>query len=197
MTKRKGAIPKNLQNRRPDGTPMSIEESRPDDVAEAIMITGNPLIDNFSRAARECGLNHSLIKKIRKKLEMELLPVKLAVEEAKTQQLLSLTADRARRVIESVTQENIDEASLRDKAVAFGILVEKRQLLSGEPTHLIGIQDRRHLSELTQKMVLEAQRRGIVIDVSPVDGSVHCQDEIPTPEGPPAMHHGERRKITP
>lgn len=173
-----------------------MEQTDSPEVADAIAISTDPLVANFARAARECGLNKDLARRIKERLQKELLPVGMAVKEAKTSVLLNLTADRARRIIESVTQSDIDDASLRDKAVAFGILVEKRQLLSGEPTHLIGIQDRRHLGDLTKALMLEAQRRGITIDTSPIDGSVRCLDETPTPEMP-MLHKRERRKIDP
>ncbi len=189
-----------LDGRRPDGTmlnPMRLEQTDRDDVAEAIVVASDPGITNFNRAARESGLNPNLANKIKKKLDRELLPVKLAVQEVKTSQLLGLTADRAWRILDSISQKDIDDAKLRDKAVAAAILLEKRQLLSGEPTHLIGVQDRRHLGDLTKALMLEAQRRGITIDTSPIDGSVRCLEENTTEDGPAPLHWRERRKIEP
>ncbi len=190
------AYAKKREGRAPGGTMLPVVDTKPDDVAEVVDIATNPLIDNFSRAVRETGISPTLAKKIKGKLDRELLPVKLAVEEVKTSQLLNLTADRARRILEGITQEDIDKAGLRDKAVAAAIFIEKRQLLSGEPTHLIGVQDRRELGEIMKLMMLEAKRRGLTIDVSPVDGSVRCMDETPTPEVP-MLHKRERRKIEP
>ncbi len=185
-----------LDGRKPDGTMLPREQTDRADVAEAIVIASDPGVSNFARAARESGLSVNMANKIKKKLDRDLLPVKLAVREVKTSQLLGLTADRAQRILEGITQEDIDKAGLRDKAVAAAIFIEKRQLLSGEPTHLIGVQDRRHLGDLTKALMIEAQRRGITIDVSPVDGSVRCLDEIPTEEVP-MLHKRERRKIEP
>lgn len=188
------AAAKKREGRAPGGTMLPVLETKPEEIAEVVAIVADPLIDNFSRAVRETGISPTLAKKIKGKLDRELLPLKLAVKETKTSQLLELTADRARRILDSISQEDIDKAGLRDKAVAAAIFIEKRQLLSGEPTHLIGVQDRRELGDLMKAMLLEAQRRGIAIDVSPVDGSVRCMDEIPTPELP-MLHKRERRKI--
>lgn len=192
------AAAKKREHHNPDGTfnIPRLEQTDRDDVAEAIVVASDPGVSNFARAAREAGLSVGMANKIKKKLDRDLLPVKLAVREVKTSQLLGLTADRAQRILEGITQEDIDKAGLRDKAVAAAIFIEKRQLLSGEPTHLIGVQDRRHLGDLTKALMLEAQRRGITIDVSPVDGSVRCLDEISTPELP-MLHKRERRKIEP
>ncbi len=192
------AYAKKREHHNPDGTfnIPRLEETDRDDVAEAIVVASDPGVSNFARAARESGLSPAMANKIKKKLDRELLPVKLAVREVKTSQLLGLTADRAWRILDSISQKDIDDAGLRDKAVAAAILLEKRQLLSGEPTHLIGVQDRRHLGDLTKALMLEAQRRGITIDTSPIDGSVRCLDEIPTEEVP-MLHKRERRKIEP
>lgn len=192
------AAAKKREHHNPDGTfnVPRLEHTDREDVAEAIVVASDPGVSNFARAARESGLSPAMANKIKKKLDRELLPVKLAVRKVKTSQLLDLTADRAQRILEGITQEDIDKAGLRDKAVAAAIFIEKRQLLSGEPTHLIGVQDRRHLGDLTKALMLEAQRRGIIIDVSPVDGSVRCLDETPTPEVP-MLHKRERRTIEP
>ncbi len=193
------AYAKKREHHNPDGTfnIPRLEETDREDVAEAIVVASDPGVSNFARAARESGLSPAMSNKIKKRLDRDLLPVKLAVREVKTSQLLGLTADRAHRILDSISQEDIDKAGLRDKAVAAAILLEKRQLLSGEPTHLIGVQDRRHLGDLTKALMLEAQRRGITIDTSPIDGSVRCLDENSTEEGPAPLHWRERRKIEP
>lgn len=197
------AYAKKREGHRPDGPfdgtvkPPRLEETDRADVAEAIMVASDPLMDNFSRAAREAGLSKNMALNIKKKLDRELLPVKLAVQKVKTSQLLDLTADRAYRILDGITQEDIDKAGLRDKAVAAAIMIEKKQLLSGEPTHLIGVQDRRELGDLMKAMLLEAKRRGLAIDTSPVDGSVRCLEENSTEEGPAPLHWRERRKVDP
>ena len=191
------AAAKKREGRTPDGTMLPVEQTDRDDVAEAIVVASDPGITNFNRAVRQTGLSPSMAKKIKGRLDRDLLPVKLAVEEVKTSQLLALTADRAQRILSSISQEDIDKAGLRDKAVAAAIFIEKRQLLSGEPTHLIGVQDRRHLGDLTKALMLEAQRRGITIDVSPIDGSTRCLDENTTEDGPAPLHWRGRRKIEP
>lgn len=193
------AYAKKREGHNPDGTlnPPRLEETDREDVAKAIVIASDPGVTNFAKAAREAGLSPAMANKIKAKLDRELLPVKLAVQEVKTSQLLGLTADRAYRILDSISQKDIDDAKLRDKAVAAAILLEKRQLLSGEPTHLIGVQDRRHLGDLTKALMLEAQRRGITIDVSPIDGSTRCLDENTTEDGPAPLHWRGRRKIEP
>ena len=75
------AAAKKREGRAPGGTMLPVVEAKPDEVAEVVAIAANPLIDNFSRAVRETGISPTLAKKIKGKLDRELLPVKLAVEE--------------------------------------------------------------------------------------------------------------------
>ncbi|KPK66949.1 hypothetical protein AMJ82_11540, partial [candidate division TA06 bacterium SM23_40] len=77
-----------------------------------------------------------------------------------------LVSDRARRILESISEADLEEANLRDKAVAASIMIEKRQLLSGEPTEIIDMQSREHVNVLVQALVVEAKRRGIDFDVT-------------------------------
>jgi hypothetical protein len=88
------------------------------------------------------------------------------LREASAPRLLKLIGDRALRLIESVDVNAIRDAKLRDKMVAFGILIDKHQLLSGLPTQRLDISDRRKMDELMVMLFKEAKRRGIKFDIS-------------------------------
>ena len=51
--------------------------------------------------------------------------------------------------------------------VAFGITIDKWNVLSGKPSRIYTIEDRRSINELTEALVAEATRRGMydVVDV--------------------------------
>ena len=55
-------------------------------------------------------------------------------------------------------------ANLRDLALAQSALIEKRQLLRGEPTQIISDAERRQLIELFPKVIAEGKRRGLLIE---------------------------------
>jgi len=61
------------------------------------------------------------------------------VAELRVQKRVGLAAQLetlAYRIVEAVTPEDIQKASLRDKMVACGIIIEKVQLLRGQPTQI-------------------------------------------------------------
>ncbi len=47
------------------------------------------------------------------------------------------------------------------------MMVDKRQLLRGEPTQVIKIQDIRKLDEAARLLHAEMERRGLLVDVTP------------------------------
>ncbi len=60
-----------------------------------------------------------------------------------------------------------NRASVRDLAAVAGMMVDKRQLLRGEPTQVIRIQDIRKLDEMAKVRHEEMERRGMLVDVTP------------------------------
>ena len=153
-------------------------KAEPDKVAAFIEAVSVPTNRSVAKAAKSSGLPEPAARALEKRLSTEYLPLKLAVEEVKTSELLGLVSDRARRVLDAVSQEDIERATLRDKAIAFGIFVEKRQLLSGEPTHLISIQERGHLDVVARKLLREAARRGIDMQLDPVSSEYRAAEEM-------------------
>ncbi len=89
------------------------------------------------------------------------------LRKANTVDILALLDHCIRGVMESLASEDWSKVGARDKAVIGGILIDKRQLLSGEPTAIISVDDRRSIEELSKAFVYEAKRRGLVHDLQP------------------------------
>lgn len=62
-------------------------------------------------------------------------------------------------------------ASMKEKVLALGILIDKRQLLRGEPTAIMRVQDIRKLDEVGKLLQAEMERRGMMVDVTPERGN--------------------------
>jgi|TARA_Y100000310_G_scaffold21356_2_gene20632 hypothetical protein len=56
------------------------------------------------------------------------------------------------------------KTNARDLMTIIGIGVDKRQLLSGEPTHILSHGDRKNISNLLPALVAEVERRGLTIE---------------------------------
>ena len=124
----------------------------------------SPMIEEVRKLALEEGIEPQAVRGLVERMNRAGLGIPTDLREASAPQLLKLMGDRALQLIESVDINAIADAKLRDKMIAFGILVDKLQLLRGEPTQRLDISDRRRMDELMVMMFKEAKRRGIKFD---------------------------------
>jgi hypothetical protein len=152
------------------------EKTRPEQAAIAIDKLTEPFGERFKQICLDSGLPMRTTEALQQRLKGRYTAVRKEIENVKTADLLALTSEKAKMIIEAVDEEDIMAAGLRDKAVAYGILIDKRQLLSGEPTQILSFEERRHLDTIVPLLLREAQRRGLVIDVDPISSEVRAID---------------------
>jgi ribosomal protein S12 len=129
-------------------------------LAELMM---DPLADVAELAAK-AGMSEAMIRGLRTKAETQFQAPATALKRATNARLLELIEDRELTVIEALTPAKINGASLREQIYALDRLHNIRQLLRGEPTQIVSVDDRKTLNELVPALVKAAQRRGIVVD---------------------------------
>ena len=143
-----------------------IEEVKPDEVAELILSWAeNPSL-NIAAKARACGLNVRTAQSIIKKLETRYQPVAAEVRKLTSDRIVELIEDKIPILMDAITPEKVKEATLRDAVLGLGVLIDKRQLLRGEPTQIMTYEDRQSLNELLPGLLREAERRGMTIDAT-------------------------------
>lgn len=157
-------------------TPQDIIDANPQDLAEGIVALSDPQVQSVKEAARAAGMGPSAVRALLRKLDESVAPVQRVVRDVRIDHLAKLCRDTSMRIVEHIDRSDIMAASLRDKAIAAGILMDKAQLLEGLPTANLAIQDHRTVENLVAMMVKEAQHRGMSIDVDG-DGSVNVQRE--------------------
>jgi hypothetical protein len=59
--------------------------------------------------------------------------------------------------------DKMQDANLNTLVKFFGILLDRRQLLKGEPTQIVTNTDRRALNDLLPAILAEAERRGMTV----------------------------------
>ena len=69
------------------------------------------------------------------------------------------------RIADSLTDEDIEDTSLKDRLIAMGVAIDKARLMAGEATVIMGSERRRKVEELLPAMVEEARRRGMILDL--------------------------------
>lgn len=142
------------------------EETDPEKYAELVAMVAEDPETTFVRLAEACGLGPKAASAIVKRLETKYLPVAEESKRITRDGLIDLIGEKIPLLLNGITVEKRDASDLRGIAVALGILVEKQQLLKGEPTQIMTFEERRNLNELGPAMVQELKRRGMAIDVT-------------------------------
>ena len=114
-------------------------------------------------AATDMGLTENQVKELIAKVNISHSPVITELKAVKTSQFTDLIEDRAHTALEKMTPEKMEKSSPKDLAIITGILLEKRAMLRGEPTHIISVTERAQLNELGPMLIQEMERRGLSV----------------------------------
>jgi len=162
----------------------NVEEFRTEAAVDGIL--ADPFL-SFEAAAKESGLNPSVYKSLMKRLKAK---HNVAIDRAKemsTAQLLVQINQKIAMVLDHIDPFVLADASFKDLAIGLGILTEKRQLLSGEPTQILSMTERQEMKDILPEFIREVTRRGITIDQN--DGT----RLIPAPPSDKAVSATARR----
>lgn len=130
----------------------------------------SPVVETIRDLMLEAGVATEVSQQVVDRLaDLDLAGSRVTTKlrDASVKDLTKLVGDRALRIIESVDDDAIADAKLRDRMVSFGILVDKHQLLSGQPTQRMDITDRRKMDEVVKLFMAEARRRGLEVEGEP------------------------------
>jgi alpha-D-ribose 1-methylphosphonate 5-triphosphate synthase subunit PhnL len=90
--------------------------------------------------------------------------VRAPLKRLQGQDLIEALQDRLSLVLEYVDPVAMSQASLKDLAIATGVLVDKVQLLKNMPTQIIDFTTRQQLHQLAPRLMAEMKRRGVTFD---------------------------------
>ena len=82
------------------------------------------------------------------------------------QTLVKLTEMRAEAIIRGITPEKIADASLKELTAGYRELINSRQLLKGEPTQILQVNQRANLKKLFPVVMKQLQARGVTLEIS-------------------------------
>ncbi len=86
----------------------------------------------------------------------------LVVEAVSDAELVSRLGKKQAQLLGYMDDFVMAKSSLKDLAGAFNVVTDKRQLLRGEATSIVKVEDRRKLNELGDALLKEMQRRDLV-----------------------------------
>ena len=112
--------------------------------------------------AAALGLPRATVSGLVKRMRTRYIGLQEELYKVHNKDLVSLLDDRLMRMLLYMTDDIIAGASLRDLTFAFDKVLNARQLLKGEPTAIVSVDDRNALNKLVPALMKEAQRRGII-----------------------------------
>lgn len=157
---------------------LPLEKSDPETFADFFVEYAADPECNISELSRRCGISKQLGRLIAQRMETRYQQLKGGVERATTKSLVKGLEEALPLVLAQLKDKDlIEKSSYRELATGFGIMVEKRQLLLGEPTQIMSLEERRNLNEIAPEIVAEIEKRSLKpVDVEyediPRDGPV-------------------------
>ena len=118
----------------------------------------------FSQVAASAGIQPRLAMALARRVEMHYGPVRQELKKLTLQERVDATNQKADMILSYIDEASIAGMNAKDLAVAYGVLVDKAQLLGGKPTQIFDFNMRRSLQVLMPEFLAEAKRRGITIE---------------------------------
>ncbi len=152
--------------RRAETTKTLTEADAPAEALAEIIAGGANALTTIEQTANAAGLPKKTVEALMKRVRAQLAPVVQEVKNVTTGHIVQQLEQKAAMALRYLDDLALSSASAKDLAIVIGILLEKRQLLRGEPTHIISMEERKSVDELAQMMLKEASRRGMFIDMT-------------------------------
>jgi len=121
-------------------------------------------VAKFGEMAAAAGVPPRLVSSLVRRLQLNLGNVRQELKRLSLAEQVQATNDKAQLVLSHIDELSIAGMNAKDLAMAYGILVDKAQLLGGKPTQIFDFNSRKRLEELMPQFIAEAKRRGITID---------------------------------
>lgn len=148
-----------------------IESLDPDGAAALIDALSDPLLkrvnerwSKIGQAYADAGLPPQAAAALHRRMMVKYAGATSELKALKADELIRMLGDKTHLALSYLDDKVLSEASARDIGMTVGILIEKRQLLKGEPTAIISDHERAKLHELLPLLVEEGRRRSIAID---------------------------------
>lgn len=166
----------------------------PAEISEALSQV-NTSVDEVLRSCREAGLSRAQAVALVERLAVRKAGFVSDFRRLTTRDLIGKLEEKVAMALHYLDEFGIAAASPKDLAVIVSLLIEKRQLLLGEPTQILSTQERRHINELIPELVKEARNRGMEIDLGPGSYEEIGEEHRTARVIPSSDRTGERKPI--
>ncbi len=134
-------------------------------------------LERFKKAGIAVGYDPDTMERLAARCQGRPLSARGSVKLTDPELVAAIDAQLV-RVFEYFDDHTLAQMSGRDLLVGAGILIDKRQLLRGEPTAITKFLDMRHMDEVMEMFRKEAARRErlAVVDVTPEPAAVPAEN---------------------
>lgn len=153
------------------GEKQSAEVRRPEVAAAAIEAAADPValtqkeaIERVNEQLRAAGLPAKVSEALVRRLKVKYADSVFAARDLRSNEIIEMLGKKISLVAEYLDDKVVAEASARDLMLGLGVMIEKRNLLRGEPTAIISDHDRKKLHELAPALLAEINRRGLTVE---------------------------------
>jgi len=157
--------------KRPGSRLRLTELQQPEVAAAAIEAAADPWADTMKQAIDKAneqlklaGLPAKVTESLVRRLRVKYCNAVYAAKDLRTKEILEMLGKKIDLAAFYLDDKVMAEASARDIMLGMTALVEKRNLLRGEPTQIISDHERAKIHELVPKLLEEARRRGLTIE---------------------------------
>jgi DNA-binding CsgD family transcriptional regulator len=141
-----------------------LENTNPEKTGAILDALSDPL-EKVQDLLEQAGLPRNAADATVKRLKARYFGAITELKVLKTNEIIELLGKKIHLGMQYLDDKVMAEASARDIMLGLAALLEKRQLLRGEPTQIISDHERKTLHESIPLLMAEAQRRGLVVDV--------------------------------
>lgn len=145
------------------GDASSVEAYNPEGFSKVLGGLSDPMA-SLEQIALDQNMPLSAVKAISIRLKDKYPVLMKMVNRLGNAEILRGIDEKIAMTLEFIDPWTLARASYRDLTQGLNKLISDRQALSGEPTQVISLEERRNLHELLPQLFKEAGRRGITID---------------------------------
>lgn len=139
------------------------ETKNPEKFAAVIDAATDPL-DKLAESLRVAGIPYGTAQAILKRIRVKYFGAVHEIKSLKRAELSEMLGKKIHHALFYMDDKVFAEASYRDLALGTAALIEKKQLVDGQPTQIISDHERKKIHELAPALMAEIKRRGLTID---------------------------------
>lgn len=121
-------------------------------------------LESIRKVFKDYGLPPIASDRLLRRIRHKYFGVVEATRSLKSAEIVDALNHKIDLALRYMDDKTMSEASFRDLALGTTAMIEKRQLLRGEPTAIISDHERKKLHELLPAFIDEAKRRGITVE---------------------------------